>query len=527
MSEFIPYMVKFSIIFAVLLTFFAFALRKETLHYLKRLVLLTIPVLSFFLPLINFKVEEQTIMHRVMVSVPEMPLRSGGIAMESRWDWQSPVLVVIGLVGIVLLVVTLNDMVKIFRIIRSSRKKQLRIGVLCDSERPVSPFSFFDFIVLHSPAYSDETLCQVIEHEQVHVYQKHSVDMLTAQLICIVFWWNPLVWIYRHLVIENLEFIVDRAVLKAGMNKKKYQLSILSASVYASPTAFANHFNYSLIKKRIQMMNKKLSRPANMWKTVLILPLAFLLWICFGQATVLTQSPSERITTGKIEYPLFYENDFMTIELTRTKQEGNDLFEMNVNSEKGSLYARKSSTKDVVVDFIYNDRDVTAEEFMEIPRDSVDAIGTLPDNRINENIILYVYSDEFSTQKGASIFGQDFDIGNLDIPNEIWLDENAEYYVNMVRKSRGHAQKYLAIFGESASVGIAREKGVNRVYITLDVKDLTPGEQRKMRILNIIPPPPPPVPASPEESKIPPPPPPVPASPEESKIPPPPPPVPA
>ena len=91
----------------------------------------------------------------------------------------------------------------------------------------VSPFSYFNYIVYNSSLYSDTQLENILEHEKVHSAQNHTVDVLISRLFCIVFWVNPLVWLYKKAIVQNLEFIADSEASKNISDKKAYQLTLL------------------------------------------------------------------------------------------------------------------------------------------------------------------------------------------------------------------------------------------------------------------------------------------------------------
>ena len=76
-------------------------------------------------------------------------------------------------------------------------------------ENKISPFSFFKWIVYNPDAFEKDELELILTHEKVHAKQLHSIDILLTQLACVVFWFNPLIWLYRKEVRQNLEFIAD------------------------------------------------------------------------------------------------------------------------------------------------------------------------------------------------------------------------------------------------------------------------------------------------------------------------------
>jgi hypothetical protein len=142
------------------------------------------------------------------------------------------------------------------------------------------PFSFGDSIYLNKNSHTDKELEEIIMHEYVHVKQRHSVDILIAELLCIVNWYNPFSWFMRHSIRQNLEFIADDNVVRSGINKKDYQYHLLKV-VGIPQYRIANQFNFSSLKKRIIMMNRQKSAKIQLLKFMFILPLLAVTLLAF------------------------------------------------------------------------------------------------------------------------------------------------------------------------------------------------------------------------------------------------------
>ena len=149
---------------------------------------------------------------------------------------------------------------------------------LINIEQDIAPFSFFNYIVFNSKQYSETELKNILLHEKVHSSQKHSLDVIITNLFCIAFWFNPIIWLYKKAIIQNLEFIADEKATQKLEDKKQYQLTLLKAVFNENCHAellqvqITNHFYQSLIKKRIIMLNKNQSHRKNSWKYVVVIP---------------------------------------------------------------------------------------------------------------------------------------------------------------------------------------------------------------------------------------------------------------
>lgn len=79
-----------------------------------------------------------------------------------------------------------------------------------------APFSFFNWIFINPLYYNEQELDEILTHEKTHINQRHSWDVLTGEMLCALFWFNPAVWLIRFEIRQNLEFLADRNVLVAG-----------------------------------------------------------------------------------------------------------------------------------------------------------------------------------------------------------------------------------------------------------------------------------------------------------------------
>lgn len=165
---------------------------------------------------------------------------------------------------------------------------------LLHTDQDIAPFSFFKWVLINPEKYDQEQYELILRHEQVHVRSWHNVDLLLGELLTIFFWINPLAWSYKKAIRDNLEFLADEEVLQGGVERKSYQYSLLSTKLthYYHP-AIANHFNKSLLKQRIIMMNTKKSTDCFSIKHLLLLPLFALL--LSGSLPLLAQSDGHRI----------------------------------------------------------------------------------------------------------------------------------------------------------------------------------------------------------------------------------------
>src|SRR5690606_37225831 len=112
----------------------------------------------------------------------------------------------------------------------------------------INPFSFFRNIYINPQLHSPQEQRSILEHEQVHVKEWHTADILTGELNRIFYWFNPGAWLMMTAIRQNLEFLTDRRVLRGGMDPKIYQYSLVKASEIPYASSLANNFSFSHLK---------------------------------------------------------------------------------------------------------------------------------------------------------------------------------------------------------------------------------------------------------------------------------------
>jgi TonB-dependent SusC/RagA subfamily outer membrane receptor len=115
-------------------------------------------------------------------------------------------------------------------------------------------------------------LDEIVTHEQIHCRQAHTIDILLAETLVCLCWFNPVAWLLRRDLKQNLEFLTDRMTLQSGFDRKRYQYNLLrvSGGAYYIVNHFNFHFNH--LKKRIIMINKKKSPRIMAVKYLLVVP---------------------------------------------------------------------------------------------------------------------------------------------------------------------------------------------------------------------------------------------------------------
>jgi TonB family protein len=121
----------------------------------------------------------------------------------------------------------------------------------------ISTFSFFNYLFWDSSQnLTKEEEKQILEHELAHIKGGHSYDLIFVELQKIVFWFNPLIYVYQKELINQHEFIADSRALKHS-DTESY-ISLMVSSLFKSlQIDFTHSFHDQQIKQRIKMLEKK------------------------------------------------------------------------------------------------------------------------------------------------------------------------------------------------------------------------------------------------------------------------------
>ncbi|MFD2572523.1 M56 family metallopeptidase [Spirosoma soli] len=176
------------------------------------------------------------------------------------WSWQTG-LILLYIAGVIALLIRFGvQLGSIRRMINRSTHEQYDDFTLVRNESVASPFSFFDWVVLNPNYHAPEELEQILRHERVHVRERHSLDMVGAELVCIFFWFNPAAYLFRNLLQQTLEFSADRAVLAEGVDAQAYQYNLVKVSLSTGQPVIINRFSGPTLRQRIRMMNQQPSK---------------------------------------------------------------------------------------------------------------------------------------------------------------------------------------------------------------------------------------------------------------------------
>ena len=178
------------------------------------------------------------------------------------------------------------------------------------SQQDHLPFSFFHLVFISESTHQEQHIQQIMDHELTHVRSRHSWDVLFMELMTIIFWFHPMIYVYKTAVRQTHEYLADNIAL-ASTSQKIYGHILVKQSISGFQIALTNQFFQSHLKKRINMMYQKKSDRLALLRYALAVPVLFLLVVSFTTSEDLSErngvaghissiSPSDRDSIPKV-----------------------------------------------------------------------------------------------------------------------------------------------------------------------------------------------------------------------------------
>lgn len=227
---------------------------------LNRVLLLAIYFAAMLLPLlpaIDFASAQASVR---MAGIAPVMLQGRIIEADATPWWQSAILWLYIAVAVATLMFTIGAFIRLLWIIRGGRRMKADgyTLILLEQSR-LAPFSWLRYIVMDMQDYAGYG-AMIICHERAHLRLGHWLDLLLADAVCALMWYNPASWLMRRELRSVHEYQADRAVLQGGTDARQYQILLIKKAVGQRFPSLANSLNHSKLKKRITMMCTKSTR---------------------------------------------------------------------------------------------------------------------------------------------------------------------------------------------------------------------------------------------------------------------------
>lgn len=259
------YLLEANIYLAVFYAFYCLFLNKETHYTLNRVYLLLSCTMAFILPLIQVSALRPPTESAQQTYITIAANNQSNTA-PALVNYQPPVshftvqdaILYLYITGIV--VMTLLLLIKIGKLIKMTTRGNTILNdkyKLVGIESSNTAFSFFNYLFIGTKINGSDT---IIRHELVHIKQKHSADIIFMEILRIINWFNPIIYLVQISLKTVHEYIADEQTAAHETDAITYS-SFLVDNAYGINGSSITHsfFNYNLLKKRIIMLNQKRS----------------------------------------------------------------------------------------------------------------------------------------------------------------------------------------------------------------------------------------------------------------------------
>src|SRR5664279_866173 len=281
MEAFASYLLKSVIWLTGFTLVFILFLRNERFFFLNRIYLVAGILTSLFFPLIS--------VHYTVVLPAIRNFQTDNVVTGALQNTVSIIpdlkliLLILYVSGVLFVLALITKQgIGVVRAIRKSEIISFRPAKLIKTSDYTSAFSFFSYVFVN-PSVTDVETKEIMIHELVHIRQKHWFDLLLVELLCMMQWFNPLVWIYIRFIRQNHEYLADEVALQQTSDPAVYRAVLLNQIVGAPVVSLTNSFNYSPNKKRFNMMKNIISSPYRKMKILLILPVFAIILYAFAK----------------------------------------------------------------------------------------------------------------------------------------------------------------------------------------------------------------------------------------------------
>lgn len=276
MEQLLIYLFKSALYMVLFAGIYWLFLKNETFYRFNRYFLLTGLACAVLLPFYTYTYEVKLMQVETAVNetAPVVAAQNSGLS------WTVVLLMVYAAGVCFLLMRHAMGLGKIRQTILKYKYTILRGCKVIETPVFKTSFSVFNYVIIDNSAETSTLEKKLIlEHELAHVKQYHWADLLICQVFCAVQWFNPLAWIYLHVVKQNHEFLADQAVLQQGNSVAVYRAALINHSLGTPVFALASSFSHYDKLKRVKMMTRPASAVVRKYTVLLVFPaVAFFLW---------------------------------------------------------------------------------------------------------------------------------------------------------------------------------------------------------------------------------------------------------
>lgn len=286
----INYLLKSGMLLLVFYAVYKLWLENEKMFRFNRAYLLLSLVFSFVIPLQLISVKPLLGNTLSIIQLDGVVIRTSNVVLNKDNSEQ----IIIAFLGIIYLIVACLFMVRFivnlysfYKKFKSNNRQVVDNVKVVLIEEATLPHSFWKSIFINKEEFETGKIpSELIAHEKAHLQQKHTLDILFIEVLQIVFWFNPLLVLFKKAIKLNHEFLADEAVNKQFDSVTAYQKLLLNFASNKNTIELASNLNYLITKKRLIMMTKKESRFKMVFKVLIVSFVCVMSLFVFSSETI-------------------------------------------------------------------------------------------------------------------------------------------------------------------------------------------------------------------------------------------------
>jgi len=284
-------------------------LRNETFYRANRWFLLMALVSAVIIPLfpLHYQVlvepENKTTIFQALNDTFKniQPVQPEIVETTGKLNWQNILLTIYVTGAVIFLIRLLIQTIVLIRLMLQHRINSLNGLRVVENEKYGLPFSFFNIVFINPKFHTQANLPEILAHEKVHIREFHWFDLLFTELLTVIFWFNPFIWMFEHAIKQNHEYLADQGVLAQGHNVARYQALLINQLMGMQIIGITNNLNFALNTNRFKMMTKmKTSRVLGI-KFAWALPAIALLLFAFAEPSYMAKEVSGNVQKDSYE----------------------------------------------------------------------------------------------------------------------------------------------------------------------------------------------------------------------------------
>ena len=271
----IAILIKSTLCMLLLLVVYKLFLEKEKMHQFNRFFLLFSLVISLATPFVTIEVYEEIstnpISHQMLVE--ETTIAPSSIIIEQSVNYLPFIWSIYGIISLVFIIRFLKNFNQIKKRIKSNLKINTEEATLVLIPEKILPHTFLNYIFINKSDFENRNIEEELyTHELTHVRQRHTLDVLFVEVLKTIFWFNPILILYKKAIQLNHEFLADEKVV-SSYNISFYQKLLLEKASWKNNYHLVSNLNFLVTKKRLIMMTKTTSNNTAVIKKLILAPI--------------------------------------------------------------------------------------------------------------------------------------------------------------------------------------------------------------------------------------------------------------